>query len=126
VILLLVLLLCLKGVPQAIVFLVERLVFNLEIVKGLSDKICLFSAPLFTKDLIISLIFLQSLRSIGDDLTECWSSSGVCGWNLWRTLSLSFGHIPVASKDFRTRLGMKEDVQALQNNRKKSPFLIGR
>jgi hypothetical protein len=39
------LLFSLKGVAQAIVFLVEKLIFNLEIVKGLNDEICLFLFP---------------------------------------------------------------------------------
>jgi hypothetical protein len=43
--------------------------------------------------------------------------------NFLRTTSASCGQIPVASKDFKMRLSVKEEVQACQNKVKKSDFL---
>jgi hypothetical protein len=54
----------------------------------------------------------------GDDL----SGEGV--WvNFWRTGLGSIGQIPVASKDSKMRLSVKEDVRACQKRGKKSLFL---
>jgi hypothetical protein len=60
-----------------------------------------------------------SERCEGEDL----SGDGV--WiNLLRTTLGSIGQIPVASKDFKMRLSVKEDIQACQKRGKKSPFVI--
>jgi hypothetical protein len=51
------------------------------------------------------------------------ASSGILDWNLLSITSLSTGHMPVDSNDFKMSFFMKVKVQACQNNRKKSPFL---
>jgi hypothetical protein len=57
------------------------------------------------------------------ELLSVLSSSGVEGWNLLRTASLLLGQIPVASKDFLERSGVKEEIQAAHIIKKKSPFM---
>jgi hypothetical protein len=45
-----------------------------------------------------------------EELVSILSSSGVEGWNPLRTASLFLDQIPVASKDFLERSGVKEKV----------------
>jgi hypothetical protein len=62
-------------------------------------------------------------RQVGSSLL--FGLFGGFGGKRYSTLSRSIGHIPVAAKERRIVRFVKLSHQESQNNRKKSPFLIG-